>query len=97
MNDQEQSAYRQKLEARLDQWQAEIDKLQAKAAEASADARLEHDEQIQNLRRQQQEARDKLNKLEDAGSEASEDLKKGLEQAWDELGEAVDKAKKRFA
>ena len=34
----EKSAYRQKLEARLDQWRAEIDKLQAKAAEASADA-----------------------------------------------------------
>lgn len=39
----EKSAYRQKLEARLDKWRAEIDELQAKASEASEDARLEYE------------------------------------------------------
>ena len=57
----EKNVYRKKLEARLDQWRAEIDKLQSKAVEASADARLEYDKQIKELRSQQDEARQKLN------------------------------------
>lgn len=92
----EKSAYRQKLEARLDQWRAEIDKLQAKAVEASADARLEYDKQIKALRNQQEEARQKLNELDDASSEAWKDLKSGLQKAWDDLGTAVRKATERF-
>ncbi|MBJ3762531.1 coiled coil domain-containing protein [Maribius pontilimi] len=92
----EKNAYRRKLEARLDQWRAEIDKLQNKAAEASADARQEYDEQVRNLREQQQDARAKLMELDDASGEAWKDLKKGVERAWDDLGAAVKKARKRF-
>ncbi|SDC02474.1 coiled coil domain-containing protein [Ruegeria marina] len=92
----EKNAYRQKLEARLDQWRADIDKLQAKANEASADARLEYEKQIEKLRGLQQEAREKLEKLDQAGGEAWKDLKSGIEKAWDDLGAAVKSASERF-
>ena len=93
----EKSAYRQKLEARLDQWRAEIDRLQAKATEASADVRLEYEEQVEKLRGQQEEARAKLKELDDAGGEAWKDLKNGIEKAWDDLGDAVKSAGERFS
>lgn len=93
----EKSAYRQKLEARFDQWRAEIDKLQAKATEAGADARLEYQEEIEKLRDQQEDARAKLDELDNASDEAWEDLKSGIENAWDDLGEAVKSARERFA
>jgi len=92
----DKSAYRQKLEARLDQWRADIDKLQAKAVEASADARMEYEEQIEKLRGQQEEALQKLKELDDASGEAWKDLRGGIEKAWDNLGDAVKNATQRF-
>lgn len=92
----DKSAYRQKLEARLDQWRADIDKLQSKAREASADARLEYDKQIDTLRKQQDQAREKLGNLDEAGDDAWKDLKSGFEKAWDDLGTAVKNARERF-
>lgn len=92
----EKSSYRQKLEARLDQWGAEIDKLQAKASEATADARIEYDKQIENLREQQRAAREKLGELEEASGEAWKDLRSGFEKAWDDLGAAVKNASERM-
>lgn len=93
----EKSAYRQKLEARLDQWRADIDKLQAKATEASADARLEYEDQVKKLREQQDDARQQLEELDDASGEAWKDLKGGVEKAWDNLGAAVKNATERFS
>jgi F0F1-type ATP synthase membrane subunit b/b' len=93
----DKSAYREKLEARLEQWRAEIDKLQAKAAEASADARREYDDQVAELRKQQEEARDKLKELDEASDDAWEDMKGGFEKAWDKLGDAVKSARERFS
>ena len=92
----DKSAYREKLEARLDQWRAEIDKLQAKAAEASADARKEYEDQVDELRKQQDAAREKLKELDKASDDAWEDLKDGFEKAWDNLGDAVESARERF-
>ncbi len=92
----EKDAYRQKLQARLGQWRAEIDKLQAKAVEASADARLEYDKQLKELHRQQEKAREKLRELDEASGQAWKELRSGMEKAWDELGAAVQKATERF-
>lgn len=92
----DKSAYRQKLEARLDQWRAEIDKLDAKAVEASADARIEYRKQIEAVRGKQDEAREKLAEFDKAGDEAWKDLRSGIEAAWDDLGKAMRKAADRF-
>ena len=92
----EKSAYRQKLEARLDQWQAEIDKLQAKAVEAGADARVEYEDQVDSLRKQQDAAREKLKEFDEASGEAWKDLKQGIEKAWDDLSASVKKATDKF-
>jgi uncharacterized coiled-coil DUF342 family protein len=92
----DKSAYKQKFEARLKQWAAEIDKLEAKAAEARADARLQYQSQIKELRGKQDEAVEKLQKLSAAQGEAWKDLKSGVESAWDALGKAVQNAASRF-
>lgn len=68
-------AYEEKLQAQLDEWNAEIEKLKAKADKAEADAKIEYYEQIEKLREQQQEAQAKLNELRRAGEDAWEDLK----------------------
>ena len=93
----DKGAYRHKLEARLDQWRAEIDKLEARAAELGADARIEYGKQIDALREKQQKARASLDRLESASGEAWKDLRSGIEAAWDDLGRAVRTATDRFS
>ena len=43
-------AYEKKLQAQLDEWGAEIDKLKAKADKAEADAQLDYYKEIEELR-----------------------------------------------
>jgi DNA repair exonuclease SbcCD ATPase subunit len=92
----DKTAYRQKLEARLDQWRAEIDKLQAKAEEAGADARIEYEKQVKDLRRKQEEAREMLGELDEAGEQAWKDLRSAIDKIWNDLGGAVNKAAERW-
>lgn len=89
-------AYEKKLQAQLDEWNAEIDKLKAKADEAEADAQLEYYKQIEGLRSKQEMARDKLKELKEAAEDAWEDLKAGVDSAWDSLGETLKSVASRF-
>ena len=89
-------SYQQKLQAQLDQWNADIDKLKAKADKVDADIKLEYYEQIEDLRVKQQAARDSLANLMSASDDAWEDLKAGVESAWFTLGEAIERAATRF-
>ena len=83
------AAYQQKLQAQLDEWGAEIDKLQAKSDKVGADARIEYDQQIQKLLSMKTDAEQKMKNLKNAGQGAWEDLKTGLDSAWDALGRAT--------
>ena len=89
-------AYEQRLQAQLDEWSAEISALKARADKAEADARLDYYKHIENLRAMQEAARAKLSALHQAGDDAWEDLKAGLDSAWGALGEAVRSAVSRF-
>lgn len=91
------NAYAQNVEARLDQWRAEIDKLQAQADEASANAQLNYQKEIDDLRDGQEQAQRKLYELGQAQGAAWKDLKSGVESAWDDLGKAVRSASDRFS
>jgi uncharacterized coiled-coil DUF342 family protein len=89
-------AYVKKLQAQLDEWGAEIDKLKAKANKAQADVQIEYHKQIKELQSMQQAASEKLADLKEAGDDAWEDLKAGTESAWDSLRDALKSASSRF-
>ncbi len=89
-------AYQQKIEAQLKEIKAEIDKIRAKAEEASAEAKIAHYKRIEELLSKHQVVSEKLTELKEAGSDSWEDVKAGLELAWDSLSEAVKSAGSRF-
>jgi hypothetical protein len=89
-------AYQQKLEAKLDEWRAEIDKLRAKGRQADADAQIQLDRQVEDLEKRQEAARRKLEELRSTSEDAWQDLKSGIEKAWDDLGNAVRSAVDRY-
>ncbi len=89
-------AYVQKIQARLNAWDSEIEGLRAKAIEANADARIAIEEQIVAVEQQQREAQQKLDELRQSNEDAWGDLKAGAESAWMSLEKAVESAAKRF-
>jgi uncharacterized coiled-coil DUF342 family protein len=88
--------YQQKMDARLREWQAKIDELKARADQAGAEQKLEYYEQIESLRARQQKAREQLDELRSAGEDAWEDVKAGVELAWQDLQDAFQRAAAKF-
>ena len=88
-------AYEQKLQAQLDVWSTEIDKLDAKAGEADVNTQAEYYKQIEELRAKQDDAKEKLDELKSAHN-AWEDLKVGIESAWGLLGDKLSSTKSKF-
>lgn len=92
----ERQHYIDKIQARLDQWNAEIEKLQAKSREAEADSKIDHQKQIETLRERRDAAEQKIGDVRNASDDAWQDAKAGLDKAVDDLSSAFDKAKSRF-
>jgi uncharacterized coiled-coil DUF342 family protein len=88
--------YIRKMQAKLEEWNADIDVLASKASDVSADVRNEYNEQIASLKSKQAVARQKIEEMQKSGESAWKDLKTGIELAWSAIGEAVDSAKSRF-
>jgi predicted nucleic acid-binding Zn-ribbon protein len=89
----EREQYVEKAKARIDQWNADIEKLQAKAGEAKADAKIEYEKQLRELRAQRDEAKEKLDEIAKASDSAWDDMKAGFESAWDKISSAFDTTK----
>ncbi len=92
-----EDAYVQKMQSKLEELDAQIDQLKAKASGASADAKIEFHEQIETLKECQKEGKEKLAELNDAGEDAWEDIQDGMESAWNKVSAALNDAKNRFS
>jgi hypothetical protein len=93
---EKRKAYEEKLAAQLNEWNAQIALLKARADKAKAEAKIEYYKTIDALQQRQDEARTKLHELKTAGDEAWEDLKTGAEKAWDEVKSAFHDAISKF-
>jgi uncharacterized coiled-coil DUF342 family protein len=88
--------YIKMMHSKLNQWNAEIDALAAKADQAEAQARTQYHQQIQQLRSKKIDAGEQLETLQKSGEHAWEDLKSGLDKTWNTLGEAISSVKSNF-
>lgn len=89
-------AYIQKFEAQLKEWNADLDKLQAKAQNTEAETKIKLDEQLTALRRQRDEAQHQLEQIQSSAGDAWEQFKQGAQESWSNLNEAVTRAKSQF-
>jgi len=88
--------YEEKIDAQLEEWNAQIALLKARAGKAKAGAKVEYNKTIEALQRRHDEARAKLHELETTSDEAWEDLKTGAEKAWAEVKTAFHDAVSKF-
>jgi uncharacterized coiled-coil DUF342 family protein len=79
----------EQMKARLDEWNAEIDRLAERARQASGEARERYHDDIERLRRRRDETRRRLEELQHAGEAAWDSLQQGLEDAWELLRRAL--------
>lgn len=90
------NAFEKKLEAQMQQWNAEIAKLKAKAQEQEADTQLAYYKKIEELRSLQDEANQRLISVKNASNDAWDDLREGTEKAWSNMSSALESATSRF-
>jgi len=88
--------YKQKMQAQLAEWEADIEKFKAKASGASANVQLELNKEINLLKVKIAQGKTKLAELADASEDAWESIKEGVDSAMDSLKAAVSDAKSKF-
>jgi hypothetical protein len=89
-------AYVEKLKGNIARWNGEIDEFQAKADQAKADAQVDFQKQIVEIKAKREALEGKMADLQNAADEAWEDVKSGVDVARQILGQAVQAAKSRF-
>ncbi len=89
-------AYQEKLEAQLKEWSAKIEDLKGRAGKASGEARVELNKQIEKLRGMQETAQARLKDAREAGGEAWEKVRSGLDKTVGDLKSTWDKVAAKF-
>jgi flagellar biosynthesis chaperone FliJ len=89
-------AYKQKLEAKMELEQSKLAELKAKLESSAADVRYQYAKQVDDLEQTVDDVKRKLKELDEAGEDAWEKLKDGVESAWETLSTAVKDASAKF-
>jgi chromosome segregation ATPase len=92
----DKKAYIQKMQAKLDEWEADLDKMKAKLSGATADNKIKLNQHINNLESQCSQMKQQLEKLQQSGEAAWHDIQKGCEASWDKLSNAFKDAANKF-
>lgn len=82
------------LQAKLEEWNAEIDELEAKVRRQKARGKVEYYARLADFKAKRDEAAAKLLEVQNASEDAWESLKSGAERIWDDLKQTVQEAKK---
>lgn len=88
--------YKDQVKAKLKEFDAKTDVLKAKAEQASASAKIEYFEALEDIKAKRKQVQASLDELSRSSDEAWQDVKKGLEQSWNTFSRSVKKALSRF-
>jgi len=94
---EKRDAYVRKLKAKIDEWNADIDILTAKAEQSEAKARIKYQQELDELRLKRQDLEEKIANLQNAGESAWEELRHGVESSWKVWKASFARAKTAFA
>lgn len=93
---EERQAYREKLEARLKEWNQRIETLRERSEEMGEEARSECRRRIGLLRQRQDELKTRLDQLRGSGDAAFKHLRSGVEKAMADLKSGLEDAYAAF-
>ena len=84
------------MESEIKKWDAEVDNLNAKGKQMSADIRVRYDTQVKAMRADRDLAYSKLQELRTANESAWQHMQSGVDAAWTSMRNALDKASSQF-
>lgn len=93
---EKKQAYRKKIESQLQEWEAKIDVLRAKAEKSKAEAKVEYLDRIETLRRRQEALAGRARELKSSSDAAWNELKSGIERGMNDLKESIKQASSYF-
>ena len=88
--------YVQKLKTQLDQWNAEVAKLEVRAKAAQDDMKASYEHQLAQFRSRRDEGVAQLQRLQAASAQAWSEMTKGVDDSWRAMREAFDRARSQF-
>jgi len=94
---EKKEAYKKKVEAELEELEAKINLLIAKAKNASADTRIKAQNQISLLKKKYENVSEEISGLQSKSKEAWEEVTNGIDEALDDLKVSVDEAIEQFS
>ena len=89
-------AYKKRMEARILEWEAEIEELKAKAEDASGGIKEQYKGIIEDLTVKKDQAALKITEFKNYTGDAVDEVKKGFDSALGVLKESFEKAKAKF-
>ena len=84
------------MESEIKKWDAEVDRLNAKGGQMSADIRAGYDTQVKAMRADRDLAFSKLQEIRTANESAWQQMQSGMDAAWNSIKHALDKAAAQF-
>lgn len=93
---QAKDEFQQRLEARLQELDAEIAQLREKGRDLKDQAKADWERKMTDLETKREAARAKLAELDQSSAEAWKDVQQGVQSAWDELEKAFRDASREF-
>jgi hypothetical protein len=84
------------MESAIKKWDADVDTMNAKGKQMSADARVKYDTQVKAMRVNRDLAYSKLQELRTANESAWQHMQSGVDAAWTSMKNALDKAAAQF-
>lgn len=88
--------YVAKMKSKLDQWNAEIDELQAKAKQAEGKASERLNDHLSDLRQKRDDVQARLKDLGDSSEKSWEQLREGIDRIGDEIGSTLKSTRDAF-
>ena len=88
--------YEQEIRAELAHLKAELDSLQTEAMRAKLEQESKLDEYLTTLTEKSEAVGKKLDNLKDASSDAADEIRAGLTEAWERLAIAKNAAQAKF-
>jgi len=90
------NAYREKMEAQIAEQCARLELLKARAKVAVADGKIMAYEELADADQKLEALKSRLKSLTDAGGDAWQEMKGGVEKAWDDLSKSCKSAANKF-
>jgi len=88
--------YVETMKAKIDEWNGNMAKLEAKAKEVQEDMRANYETQLAAMRAQREEAEERLKAMRAAGEETWDKMRQGMETAWDNMAKTFQDTASRF-